>query len=209
VVQRIPSSRSMATYRACSELMLTVIGSAEHSLGRGTANGAGWVNRWRARPLLAREGAREHLAGGTLGSLKEMAEEIRSRGRSRETALRLDGALSRHHEARSTYVRRREEPQAGPGGPRVQVRRRAGPGVPHGDRGARAREIRPELPARPARLSLSVRQEPPQIPADPSRSRRTGPQSPRQHRGLLVATEPSGGGREFRRGATIWSYPDM
>src|SRR5438094_7214916 len=48
-----------------------------------------------------------------------------------------------------------QEHQGGSGGHRLQVRRRAGPGVPRGDQGARAREIRPELPARPARLSLS------------------------------------------------------
>ena len=50
-----------------------------------------------------------------------------------------------------------QEHQAGSGGHRPSVRRRAGPGVPRGDQGARARELRPELPARPARLSLSVR----------------------------------------------------
>ena len=49
------------------------------------------------------------------------------------------------------------EHQGGSGGHRSSVRRRAGPGVPRGDQGARAREIRPDLPARPARLSLSVR----------------------------------------------------
>jgi hypothetical protein len=56
--------------------------------------------RWDAVLLTVPAGSigGEHLAGN-LGSLKEMAEEIRSRGRSRETALRLDGALSRHHEA--------------------------------------------------------------------------------------------------------------
>src|SRR5262249_17663219 len=45
----------------------------------------------------------------------------------------------------------------GSGGHRLEVRRRAGPGVPRRDQAARARELRPELPARPARLPLSVR----------------------------------------------------
>src|SRR3954447_22385181 len=50
-----------------------------------------------------------------------------------------------------------QEHQGRSGGPRVEVRRRAGPGVPRGDEGARAGAIRPELPAHSARLSLSVR----------------------------------------------------
>jgi hypothetical protein len=52
-----------------------------------------------------------------------------------------------------------QEPQGGPGGRRLQLRRRARPGVPLGDRCARTREVRLELPARPTptnRWSASV-----------------------------------------------------
>jgi hypothetical protein len=42
-----------------------------------------------------------------------------------------------------------QEPQGGPGGRRLQLRRRARPGVPLGDRCARTREVRLELPERP------------------------------------------------------------
>src|SRR3954466_13334556 len=48
-----------------------------------------------------------------------------------------------------------QEHQGGSGGHRLRVRRRAGTGVPCGHRRARPRAVRAELPARPARLSLS------------------------------------------------------
>ena len=68
---------------------------------------------------------------------------------------------ARWHVLRGAIALRRavhaQEHQGGSGGHRLLVRRRAGAVVPLGDRSAPAREIRPELPARPARLSLSVR----------------------------------------------------
>jgi hypothetical protein len=47
----------------------------------------------------------------------------------------------------SSGVVHSQEPQGGSGGPRAQLPRCAGPRVPAGDRGARARALRPGLPA--------------------------------------------------------------
>src|SRR5207253_11223657 len=60
----------------------------------------------------------------------------------------------------SGHVVHPEEPQGGPGGRRLQLRRPARSGVPPGDQGARPRKIRPRLPAPPSRLSVPLRAHP-------------------------------------------------
>ena len=86
----------------------------------------------------------QHLASAS-------AEAIAWHGAASDRPTPAGGAIGSR---RAVYA---QESQGGPGKRRVQVRRRAGPGVPLGDQRARARAIRPELPARPARLSLSLR----------------------------------------------------
>ena len=67
---------------------------------------------------------------------------------------RCDSIVTGGRGARGAIGSRRavhaQEPQGGPGGRRVQLRRRAGSRVPHGNPGTRPCEIRLELPARTA-----------------------------------------------------------
>src|SRR5205809_2682394 len=75
------------------------------------------------------------------------------------------------------------EPQGGPGRRRVKLRRRPGPGVPPGDRCARTREVRPELPERPAYEPLARGCNPRRCVA--RNSRRVDSSARARHRAVL------------------------
>ncbi len=125
---------------------------------RATSSGASRQARgqWRSPSKLARV-RRCARAGCQQPGRRRSATELR---REEPGIAALDASDRRPQPGAAIGLRHAvhaQEPQGGSGGRRVQVRRCAGPGVPLGDRGARAPRIRPELPARPARLSLSVR----------------------------------------------------